>query len=118
ELLDGAATDLGMLYEPVHGGFGDGPKFPTVPPLSLLLRQWYRARDQSAREKVEHCLRTMAAGGIYDHLEGGFHRYSVDGQWLVPHFEKMLYDNAQLVRIYLDGWRLTREVRFRRVVEE
>ncbi|MEC4687374.1 MAG: thioredoxin domain-containing protein [Nitrospirota bacterium] len=118
ELFDGAATDLCMLYEPVHGGFGDGPKFPTVPPLSLLLRQWYRVRDQSAREEVEHSLRKMAAGGIYDHLGGGFHRYSVDGQWLVPHFEKMLYDNAQLVRIYLDGWRLTREVRFRRVVEE
>jgi uncharacterized protein YyaL (SSP411 family) len=60
----------------------------------------------------------MAAGGIYDHLGGGFHRYSVDGQWLIPHFEKMLYDNAQLVRIYLDGWRLTKENRFREVVEE
>jgi uncharacterized protein YyaL (SSP411 family) len=60
----------------------------------------------------------MAAGGIYDHLGGGFHRYSVDGRWLVPHFEKMLYDNAQLVRIYLDAWRLTKEDRFREVVED
>lgn len=60
----------------------------------------------------------MAAGGIYDHLGGGFHRYSVDSQWLIPHFEKMLYDNAQLVRIYLDGWRLTKEHRLREVVEE
>src|SRR3989442_13939975 len=60
----------------------------------------------------------MAAGGMYDHLGGGFHRYSTDGQWLVAHFEKMLYDNAQLVRVYLDGWRLSREPRFKQVVEE
>ncbi|MGH7207198.1 MAG: thioredoxin domain-containing protein [Nitrospiraceae bacterium] len=117
-LLDGAVQDLGLFYEPVHGGFGDGPKFPTVPPLSLLLRQAYRTKDHSAQDKVLHQLRRMAAGGIYDHLGGGFHRYSVDGQWRVPHFEKMLYDNAQLVRIYLDGWRLTREFRFKQVVEE
>jgi len=117
-LLDGAVQDLGLFYEPVHGGFGDGPKFPTVPPLSLLLRQADRTNDRSAQDQVLHQLRRMAAGGIYDHLGGGFHRYSVDGQWLVPHFEKMLYDNAQLVRIYLDGWRLTREFRFKQVVEE
>ncbi|HKW86246.1 MAG TPA: thioredoxin domain-containing protein, partial [Nitrospiraceae bacterium] len=117
-LLDGAVQDLGLFYEPVHGGFGEGPKFPTVPPLSLLLRQAYRTNDHSAQEKVLHQLQRMAAGGIYDQLGGGFHRYSVDGQWLVPHFEKMLYDNAQLVRIYLDGWRLTRELRFKQVVEE
>ncbi len=117
-LLDGAVQDLGLFYEPVHGGFGDGPKFPTVPPLSLLLRQADRTNDHSAQDKVLHQLRRMAAGGIYDHLGGGFHRYSVDGLWLVPHFEKMLYDNAQLVRIYLDGWRLTRESRFQQVVEE
>ena len=117
-LLDGAVQDLGLFYEPVHGGFGDGPKFPTVPPLSLLLRQADRTDDHSAQEKVLHQLRRMAAGGMYDHLGGGFHRYSVDGLWLVPHFEKMLYDNAQLVRIYLDGWRLTRESRFQQVVEE
>ncbi len=117
-LLDGAVQDLGLFYEPVHGGFGDGPKFPTVPPLSLLLRQAYRTKDHSAQDKVLHQLRRMAAGGIYDHLGGGFHRYSVDAQWLVPHFEKMLYDNAQLVRMYLDSWRLTREFRFKQVVEE
>ncbi|MGH7228611.1 MAG: thioredoxin domain-containing protein [Nitrospiraceae bacterium] len=117
-LLDGAVQDLGLFYEPVHGGFGDGPKFPTVPPLSLLLRQADRTNDHSPQDKVLHQLRRMAAGGIYDHLGGGFHRYSVDGLWLVPHFEKMLYDNAQLVRMYLDGWRLTRESRFQQVVEE
>jgi len=117
-LLDDGVKDLELFFDPVQGGFGEGPKFPTVPPLSLLLRQTYRTKDQAHQEKVLLQLRKMAAGGIYDHLGGGFHRYSVDGQWLVPHFEKMLYDNAQLVRIYLDGWRLTKEFRFRQVVEE
>lgn len=117
-LLDDGVKDLELFFDPVHGGFGEGPKFPTVPPLSLLLRQSYRTKDGAHQEKVLLQLRTMAAGGMYDHLGGGFHRYSVDGQWLVPHFEKMLYDNAQLVRIYLDGWRLTKESRFRQVVEE
>jgi uncharacterized protein YyaL (SSP411 family) len=117
-LLDDGVKDLELFFDPLHGGFGDGPKFPTVPPLSLLLRQTYRTKDRTHQDKVMLQLRTMAAGGLYDHLGGGFHRYSVDGQWLVPHFEKMLYDNAQLVRIYLDGWRLTRDFRFRQVVEE
>src|SRR5262245_42590965 len=117
-LLDEGAKNLGQFFDPVHGGFGEGPKFPTVPPLSLLLRQTARTKDVSYQEQVLLQLRTMAAGGIYDHLGGGFHRYSVDGQWLIPHFEKMLYDNAQLVRVYLDGWRLTKENRFREVVEE
>jgi uncharacterized protein len=111
-LLDEAAKSLGQFFDPVHGGFGEGPKFPTVPPLSLMFRQSARTKDVSHQELV------LLAGGIYDHLGGGFHRYSVDGQWLIPHFEKMLYDNAQLVRIYLDGWRLTKEDRFRQVVEE
>jgi uncharacterized protein YyaL (SSP411 family) len=117
-LLDEAVKDLSLLYDSLHGGFGDGPKFPTVPPLSLLLRQSCRTGDLAYQEQVIHQLRRMAAGGIYDHLGGGFHRYAVDAQWLIPHFEKMLYDNAQLVRIYLDGWRLTREVRFKQVIEE
>ncbi|MFO0707609.1 MAG: thioredoxin domain-containing protein [Nitrospira sp.] len=117
-LLDDGVKDLGLFFDPVQGGFGEGPKFPTVPPLSVLLRNTYRTKDASHQEKVVHQLRKMAAGGIYDHLGGGFHRYSVDGQWLIPHFEKMLYDNAQLVRIYLDGWRLTKDARFRQVVEE
>ncbi|HSB45574.1 MAG TPA: thioredoxin domain-containing protein [Nitrospira sp.] len=118
QLLDRAADALGRLFDPVYGGFGDGPKFPTVPPLSLMLRQAARRKDQSLQDQVLLQLRRMAAGGIYDHLGGGFHRYSVDGEWKVPHFEKMLYDNAQLVRIYLDGWRLTKDEGFRHVVEE
>ena len=117
-LLDGAVKDLGSFYEPVNGGFGQAPKFPTPPPFHVLLRQFARTGDHQALDRVLHSLWKMAAGGIYDHLGGGFHRYSTDGQWLVPHFEKMLYDNAQLVRLYLDGWRLSREPRFRQVVEE
>ncbi len=118
QLFDGAATELGRLFDPVHGGFGDGPKFPTVPPLNVMLRYTARTKDDQLQRQVLFQLQAMAAGGIYDHLGGGFHRYSVDGQWMVPHFEKMLYDNAQLVRIYLDGWRLTRDPRFRQVVED
>lgn len=117
-VLDDGVKDVELFFDPAHGGFGEGPKFPTVPPLQLLLRQAARTNHPTHREHVLLQLRHMAAGGIYDHLGGGFHRYSVDGQWLVPHFEKMLYDNAQLVRIYLDGWRLTKEFRFRQVVEE
>ena len=118
ELLDGAVKDLSAFYEPVHGGFGDAPKFPTPPPFHVLLRQFARTKDQQCLDMTLHSLWKMAAGGIFDHLGGGFHRYSTDGQWLVPHFEKMLYDNAQLVRLYLDGWRLSHEPRFKQVVEE
>lgn len=117
-LLEDAAKELEQLFDDVHGGFGEGPKFPTVPPLNLMLRHSARTGDESLRQKALFQLRVMAAGGIYDHLGGGFHRYSVDSRWMVPHFEKMLYDNAQLVRIYLDGWRLSKEERFRRVVED
>ena len=117
-LLDGAVKDLGSFYEPVNGGFGQAPKFPTPPPFHVLLRRFACTKEQTPLDMVLHSLWKMAAGGIYDHLGGGFHRYSTDGRWLVPHFEKMLYDNAQLVRLYLDGWRLSREPRFRQVVEE
>ena len=117
-LLDDALRDLGLFFEPVNGGFGEAPKFPTSPPFHLLLRQYHRTNDRKPLDMTLHSLWKMAAGGLYDHLGGGFHRYSTDGQWLVPHFEKMLYDNAQLVRLYLDGWRLSREPRFKQVVEE
>jgi uncharacterized protein len=117
-LLDQAAGELGRWFDAVHGGFGDTQKFPTVPPLNVMLRQSVRKAEGSLRDKVLQQLRTMAAGGIYDHIGGGFHRYAVDVEWKIPHFEKMLYDNAQLVRLYLDGWRLTKEERFREVVEE
>ena len=117
-LIDDAVKGFSGFYEPVDGGFGTGPKFPTAQPFHLLLRHYHRTQMESSHDMVLHSIRKIAAGGVYDHLGGGFHRYSVDGKWLVPHFEKMLYDNAQLVRLYLDGWRLTRTVRFRQVVEE
>jgi uncharacterized protein YyaL (SSP411 family) len=116
--LELAAGDLARWFDPVDGGFGASPKFPTVPPLSLMLRQSARTGDASFMERVVQQLRAMAAGGIYDHVGGGFHRYAVDAEWRIPHFEKMLYDIAQLVRVYLDGWRLTKDARFREVVEE
>jgi hypothetical protein len=117
-LLGQAGAELARWFDPVHGGFGESQKFPAVPPLNVMLRQSARKADAALREKVLGQLRTMAAGGIYDHIGGGFHRYAVDVEWKIPHFEKMLYDNAQLVRLYLDGWRLTKEERFREVVEE
>ena len=116
--LEIAAGELGRWFDPIHAGFGAGPKFPTVPPLSLMLRHSARTSDPSLGEKALQQLRTMAAGGIYDHVGGGFHRYAVDAQWRIPHFEKMLYDIAQLVRVYVDGWRVAKDARFREVVEE
>jgi uncharacterized protein len=118
DLLDSAVRDLSSFYEPINGGFGDAPKFPTSPPIQLLLRQYSRVKESTTLDMSLHSLWKMAAGGIYDHVGGGFHRYSTDAQWLVPHFEKMLYDNAQLVRLYVDAWRLSREGRFRNVIEE
>ena len=115
-LLEQAVSELGQLFDPLHGGFGEGPKFPTVPPLSLMCLRSVRTKDSRLLDMVLLQLRRMADGGLYDHLGGGFHRYSVDAEWKIA--EKMLYDNAQLVRLYLDGWRLTKEEGFRRVVEE
>jgi len=106
-LLDHAFRHLASRYDPAHGGFGGAPKFPQPVTLELLLAHGVHRREPRAVEMVVHTLRRMAAGGIRDHLDGGFHRYSVDERWLVPHFEKMLYDNALLARIYLDAWRVT-----------
>ena len=101
DLLDVAFGSIARQFDPVQGGFGSAPKFPPSMRLELLLRHWGRTGDERARRMVEKTLDAMAAGGIYDHVGGGFHRYSVDAQWLVPHFEKMLYDNAMLARVYL-----------------
>ncbi|HEY9723713.1 MAG TPA: thioredoxin domain-containing protein, partial [Oscillatoriaceae cyanobacterium] len=95
-----ALGDLKRRYDPQWGGFGGAPKFPPSMTLELLLRLATRQHDEAARAMLEHTLVQMARGGLYDHLGGGFHRYSVDREWLVPHFEKMLYDNALLSRIY------------------
>ncbi|MFQ5946501.1 MAG: thioredoxin domain-containing protein, partial [Anaerolineae bacterium] len=100
-LLDRAVAGLEAAYDETHGGFGRAPKFPPAHALEFLLRTHLRTGSMRALQIVERTLEKMARGGIYDHLGGGFHRYSVDQVWLVPHFEKMLYDNALLARVYL-----------------
>jgi len=138
--LDDAYDELARTYDARDGGFGGAPKFPQPMLLDFLMRTWLRlspspavpAKDVpspmergrggapagAALEIVTHTLEAMAAGGMYDQLGGGFHRYSVDAHWLVPHFEKMLYDNALLTRAYVDAWLITRRPAFRRVAEE
>jgi uncharacterized protein len=101
-----------------HGGFGGAPKFPSTYNLELMLRQWKESGDDDLLQLVALTLRKMARGGIYDQLGGGFHRYSVDASWSVPHFEKMLYDNASLPPVYLDAWQATGDGFFRRIAEE
>ncbi len=105
-VLDDAVAALTSQYDTRHGGFGGAPKFPQPVTLELLLRHSVRTGRSEALDMVTQTLRAMAAGGIHDHLGGGFHRYSVDDSWLVPHFEKMLYDNALLARLYTDAYRL------------
>ena len=105
-----AALKLLQQADPRHGGFGGAPKFPTPPSLELLLAAGDALPERKAREALDHVVHTcteMARGGIYDQLGGGFHRYSVDEHWGVPHFEKMLYDQGQLLRVYLEAWRRT-----------
>jgi hypothetical protein len=116
-LLGDAARALRRQFDPEWGGFGGAPKFPPAPALEFLLRQHLRGDDE-ALPMVTKTLDSMAAGGMYDLLGGGFHRYSVDRRWLVPHFEKMLYDNALLASTYLHGWVVTAEERYRQVAEE
>jgi uncharacterized protein YyaL (SSP411 family) len=117
-VLDDAFRALARTYDPRHGGFGSAPKFPSPMNLELLLRTFRRAGNRQALEMAAHTARKMAEGGMYDQLGGGFHRYSTDARWLVPHFEKMLYDNAQLARLYLHLFQVTGDEFFRRVVEE
>jgi uncharacterized protein YyaL (SSP411 family) len=118
EAIGDAAQRLARSYDPVHGGFGGAPKFPTPVNLELLLRYHRRTGDAQALKMVVHTLESMASGGIYDQLGGGFHRYSTDPQWLKPHFEKMLYDNAQLAAVYLEAWQITGRADFARVARE
>jgi uncharacterized protein len=111
ESLDEAVERLREQFEPVYGGFGGAPKFPPASAIEFLLRR-------GDTEMSVHTLHGMARGGIYDQIGGGFARYSVDEKWLVPHFEKMLYDNALLARAYLHGWLVTGDPIFRRVTTE
>jgi uncharacterized protein len=111
ELLVAAVSALQSMFDRQHGGWGGAPKFPQASTIEFLL-----ARDE--REMSLHTLRVMASGGIYDQVGGGFSRYAVDATWTVPHFEKMLYDNALLARAYLHGWQVSGEERFRQVCSE
>jgi uncharacterized protein YyaL (SSP411 family) len=118
ETLDTAFQDLVQGFDSVHGGWGAAPKFPQPMALEFLLRYHHTTGDPQALQMVTKTLDAMARGGMYDQLGGGFHRYSVDDHWLVPHFEKMLYDNAQLARVYLHAWQVTGEPFYRTIVEE
>jgi uncharacterized protein YyaL (SSP411 family) len=114
-LLRRAVSGLCGAFDPVYGGFGQAPKFPHPMDLRLLLRAWQRFDDPEALHVARHTLDRMAMGGIYDHLGGGFARYSTDAQWLVPHFEKMLYDNALLTVCYLEAFQATGEPFYREI---
>jgi uncharacterized protein len=118
DTLDRAFDALESRYEPRHGGFGGAPKFPQPMTLEFLLRYAQRTASGPGMAMLEKTLRSMAAGGMYDQLGGGFHRYSVDEEWLVPHFEKMLYDNALLARVYVEAFQATGDPFYRRVAEE
>ena len=135
-VLEKTAEGLAQHYDETHGGIGQAPKFPNSSVFSLFLRQAHATGKKRKRvphlpvegghassfqrylNMTTHTLRKMAQGGMYDHLGGGFHRYSVDERWLVPHFEKMLYDNALLARLYLEGYQASGDPFFRQVVEE
>ena len=117
-LFENALENLSKRYDPNWGGFGGAPKFPQPMVIEFLLREYLRSKDIRALDMAEFTLQKMAQGGMYDQLGGGFARYSTDEQWLVPHFEKMLYDNAQLARVYLHAWRITGKQLYRRITEE
>jgi uncharacterized protein YyaL (SSP411 family) len=118
DTLAAAAARLQAGYDAAHGGFSPPPKFPRAHEISFLLRQHFRRPDPRALAMVTHTLDAMAAGGLYDHLGGGFHRYSTDARWLVPHFEKMLYDQALLVRAYVEAHQVTGRPDYARVARE
>ena len=118
QIMAGAARDLAAAYDSAHGGFGGAPKFPPAMILEFLLRHHELTGDQTSLDMVIGTCEAMARGGIYDQLAGGFARYSVDGRWQVPHFEKMLYDNALLLRVYTHAWCRTDSDLFRRVAQE
>jgi uncharacterized protein len=118
EVLDQAVARLATAFDSRHGGFGGAPKFPPSMVLELLLRHHARTRDGRSLQMADATCEAMARGGMYDQLAGGFARYSVDAAWVVPHFEKMLYDNAQLLRVYVHLWRATGSPLAERVARE
>ncbi len=118
EVLDSAYRQLAQRFDPVRGGFGEAPKFPTPHNLMFLLRYWKRTGQTQALEMVEKTLQAMRSGGIYDHLGFGYHRYSTDSRWLVPHFEKMLYDQAMLAMAYTEAYQATGKSQFAQTAQE
>jgi uncharacterized protein len=118
DLVGKAAEQVAGAYDAENGGLGQSPKFPNPGAYELFLRHYHHAKTQRFLDMVIHTITQMAHGGIYDQIGGGFHRYSVDEKWLVPHFEKMLYDNAQLVRILAQLYRATGNGVFKRVMEQ
>lgn len=118
EVLDAAFLSFTRSFDAANGGFGGAPKFPPAMALEFLLRYYHRTGDRNALAIVTTTLQKMAQGGIYDQLGGGFHRYATDAVWLVPHFEKMLYDNAQLARVYLHAFQLTKDEFYKRIAVE
>jgi uncharacterized protein YyaL (SSP411 family) len=106
DLLTGVVSGMEQVFDFTYGGFGNAPKFPHPAAITLLLNRWADQPEPTTREMIELKLLAMARGGIHDQLGGGFHRYSTDARWIVPHFEKMSYDNSELLRAYLGGWSL------------
>ncbi len=118
QILDKAYSDFENSFDPEQGGFGRSPKFPSPHNLSFLLHYGYHKKSSKAIQMVEKTLQNMRRGGIYDHIGFGFHRYSTDSEWLVPHFEKMLYDQAMISIAYLDAYQLTQKEEYAVVVQE
>lgn len=118
ELITMSVSKLRTNFDNREGGFGQAPKFPPSSSIAILLREYHRTGDESILGMATLTLDKMSDGGMYDHLGGGFARYSTDDEWLVPHFEKMLYDNAQLAQVYLEAYQVTGNEDYRRIVEE
>ena len=118
EVLDKACEIFKRLFDDESGGFGNAPKFPTPHNLLFLLRYWKKTKDTKALYMVEKTLQKMREGGIFDQIGFGFHRYSTDSQWLVPHFEKMLYDQAMLAMVYVEAYQATKKEEYKRTAEE
>ena len=117
-LINKSLIQLSQEYDSNFGGFGNAPKFPQPTILNYLLEIYYSTQNNQYLQMVLHTLNNMACGGIYDQLGGGFHRYSTDPNWLVPHFEKMLYDNALITSIYVDAYKITNNSQYLRIVKE
>jgi uncharacterized protein YyaL (SSP411 family) len=118
EVIKLACQQLTDSYDAHHGGWGGAPKFPSSGGIGLLLRAYRTTGDRDLLDMATETLDKMARGGMYDQLGGGFHRYSVDAEWLVPHFEKMLYDNGQLAQVYLEAWQVTGNPYYEQIVRE